>query len=227
MARAFWLPSVLALCACTSGPAVPDWQAQSQSALENFRQRYLEGDSSGAARAFARAKAALASTGKPELVAKAELVRCALGVAALDFDACSNYDAQSADASADDRVYGDFISARWKGLDASRLPTPYRNIAVARDDTERARLLQGIDDPVSRLVAAGALFRGAALPPEGVATAVDTASAQGYRRPLLAYLNVQAKQAHSAGDTAAEEAIRKRIEIVYQSLPDRRNESPH
>ena len=227
MGRAAGLSVALALCACASGPPVPDWQAQSQSALESFRQLYLEGDSSGAARAFARAKAALASTGKPELVAKAELVRCALGAAALDFDACSNYDSQSADASADDRVYGDFISARWKGLNSSRLPAPYRNIAVARDDTERARILQGIDDPVSRLVAAGALFRATALSPEGVAMAVDTASAQGYRRPLLAYLNVQAKQAQAAGDRAAEEAVRKRMEIVYQSLPDRSHEPQH
>lgn len=222
---ATWLPAMLALCACASGPAVPDWQVQSQSALQEFRQRYLEGDSSGAARAFARAKAAVASTGKPELVAKAELVRCALGVAALDFDACSDYEVQSANASADDRAYGDFINARWNALDPSRLPASYRSIATARDDA--ARLLQGIDDPVSRLVAAGALFRATALSPAGVATAVDTASAQGYRRPLLAYLNVQARQAQSAGDTATEEAIRKRIEIVYQSLPDRRREAPH
>src|SRR3982751_295459 len=91
-----WLPVALALCACASGPAVPDWQAQSQSALENFRQRYLEGDSSGAA---------LASTGKLELVAKAELVRCALGVAALDFDACKEYEARRADATREDLAY--------------------------------------------------------------------------------------------------------------------------
>ena len=38
-------------------------------------------------------------------------------------------------------------------------------------------------------------------------------------RPLLAYLNVQAKRAEAAGDSTALESIRKRIDLVYQSLP--------
>ncbi len=226
--RASWLPVALALCACASGPAVPDWQAQSQSALENFRQRYLEGDSSGAARTFARAKAALASTGKPELVAKAELVRCALGVAALDFDACKEYEARRMDATREDLSYGNFVDGTPKDPEAVQLlPSQYHEVATAHDDQSRAKALARIADPVSRLVAAGASFRQSRLTPEGVAMAVDTASAQGYRRPLLAYLNVQAKQAQAAGDTAAEDAIRKRIEIVYQSLPDRGHEPQH
>jgi hypothetical protein len=227
MGLAAWLPVVLALGACSSGPAVPDWQAQSQSALQEFRQRYLEGDSSGAARAFARARAALASTGKPELVAKAELVRCALGVAALDFDACKEYESRKTDAARDDFSYGNFVDGALQEGDVQLLPSQYREIAAAHDDPSRAKALARITDPVSRLIAAGATFRQSMLTPEGVALAVDAASAQGYRRPLLAYLNVQAKQAQAAGDTAAEEAIRKRMEIVYQSLPDRRRETAH
>jgi hypothetical protein len=218
--RASWLPVVLALSACASGPAVPDWQAQSQSALENFRQRYLEGYSNGAARAFARAKAALASTGKPELVAKAELVRCAVGVAALDFEACKEYEARRMDATREDLSYGDFVDGAPTNPEAMQLlPPQYREVATSQDDQSRTKALARIADPVS--------FRQSKLTPEGVAVAVDTASAQGYRRPLLAYLNVQAKQAQSAGDTAVEDAIRKRIEIVYQSLPDRHHEPQH
>jgi hypothetical protein len=157
-------------------------------------------------------------------VARVELVRCALGVAALDFDACGEFETLRADASADDRAYADFLAAHWKDLDVSKLPAAYRDVARAHDKAAGGQLLQRIDDPVSRLVAAGALFRATSLSPDGVATAVDTASAHGYRRPLLAYLNIQAKQAQSTGDTAAEDAIRKRIEYVYQSLPDRAHE---
>ena len=212
---------MLLLCACAGGPPAPEWQTQSQSALDNFRQRYLEGNSPAAARAFAQARSAVAATGKPELVARVELVRCALGVAALDFDSCAGFETLRADASADDRAYADFLAAHWKDLEVSRLPAAYRDVARTRDEAAAGKLLQRIDDPVSRLVAAGALFRATSLSPDGLATAVDTASAQGYRRPLLAYLNVQAKQAQAIGDTAAEDAIRKRIEYVYQSLPDR------
>ena len=54
---------------------------------------------------------------------------------------------------------------------------------------------------------------------EIVRTSIDTASAQGYRRPLLTYLNVQAKRAESTGGTVALQSIQKRIDPVYQSLP--------
>jgi hypothetical protein len=215
----------LLLCACAGGPVAPQWQTQSQSALEEFKQHYLEGNTPAAARAFARARSAVAATGRPELVARVELYRCAIGVAALDLEACTEFEALRGETSAEDRSYGDFVTGTLKDSQAvALLPDPYREIASASNDAARDKALARIADPVSRLVAAGVLFRKSQLTPTGVSTAVDMASAQGYRRPLLAYLNVQEKQAQSAGDTAAAEAIRKRIEFVYQSLPQRARE---
>jgi hypothetical protein len=208
----------LLLCACAGGPMAPEWQSQSHASLERFRQHYLEGNTPLAQRDFAEAKTAVAATGRPELTARVELVRCALGTAALDLDACSGFDAVRDDALADDRLYGDFVVGRLAEQDAASLPSQYRGIATG-DETSRNKALQRIEDPVSRLVAAGVLFRLGQLSPDGLDAAIDTASAQGYRRPLLAYLNVQSKRAESAGDAAALQAIRKRIELVYQSLP--------
>jgi len=119
----------------------------------------------------------------------------------------------------DDQAYGDFIGGRLSEHDASRLPAQYRGVATARDEAARNKAMQQIEDPVSRLVATGVLFRLAQLSPQGLASAIDTAADGGYRRPLLAYLNVQAKRAESAGDTAALQSIQKRIDLVYQSLP--------
>ncbi len=195
----------------------PDWQLQSHGSLEKFRQQYLEGDSRAAARYFQEAKTSVAATGRPELAARVELYRCALGVAALDVQACMEYESLRADATADDQAYGDFLAGR-PGA-AARLPEQYRDVAAARDNTARVKALESIADPVSRLVAAGALFRATQLPPQGVAIAVDAASSQGYRSPLLAFLGVQLRQAEAAGDRAAIEAIRKRIDLVYKSLP--------
>jgi hypothetical protein len=197
----------------------PEWQLQSHSSLERFMQQYLEGTPRLAQRSFAEAKAAVASTGRPELAARAELVRCALGTAALDVDACVSFESMRGDATVDDQAYGDFIGGRLSEHDVSRLPAQYRGVATARDEAARNKAMQQIEDPVSRLVAAGALFRLAQLSPQGLVSAIDTASAGGYRRPLLAYLNVQAKRAESAGDTAALQSIQKRIDLVYQSLP--------
>jgi len=207
------------LSACAGGAQPPNWQSQSHAALERFRQQYLEGDTRKAERSFAESKAALASTGKPELAARLELVRCALGTAALDVEACLGFESVKGDATAADQAYGDFVSGRLDERDTPKLPSQYRAVATARDDVARNKAMQQISDPVSRLVAAGALFRLAQLSPDGLSAAIETASEQGYRRPLLAYLNVQARLAQSAGDTAAAQSIQKRIELVYRSLP--------
>ena len=68
--------------------------------------------------------------------------------------------------------------------------------------------------PLSRLVAAAVLLRRGDATPASLQTAVDTASAQGWRRPLLAWLGVQALRAEQAG--AADEAarLRRRIALV-------------
>jgi hypothetical protein len=213
------VPAALLLGACAGGAIPPEWQSRSHASLERFGQLYLEGNTRLAERSFAEAKAALASTARPDLAARAELVRCALGTAALDIEACVAFESIRNDATAEDRVYGDFVTGQLRAQDAAKLPEQYRGIAMAQGEDARNKTLQGITDPVSRLVAAGVLFRLAQLSPEALVTAIDTASAQGYRRPLLAYLGVQAKRAESSGDAAALQAIQKRIDLVYQSLP--------
>ena len=213
------ISALLLLSACAGGPMPPEWESQSHAYLERFSQQYLEGNARQAERSFAQAKAAVASTGRPELAARVELVRCALGTAALDVEACIAFESSRGDETAEDQAYGDFVGGRLRAQDVSRLPSQYRDVATARDDAARNKAMQQIADPVSRLVAAGALFRLAQLSPEGLSTAVDTASAQGYRRPLLAYLNVQARRAESSGDAAALQSVQKRIDLVYRSLP--------
>ena len=84
---------LLALVAgCSSGPVPPDWQLSARGALENFQKRYLEGDTRGADLEFARARADLASTGNAALVARAELIRCAVRAASLEFDTCPGFE---------------------------------------------------------------------------------------------------------------------------------------
>jgi hypothetical protein len=62
------------------------------------------------------------------------------------------------------------------------------------------------------LVAAGVLLRAGRANPEVIALAVDTASSQGWRRPLLAWLNLQLQRAERAGATAELERLRRRID---------------
>jgi hypothetical protein len=50
-----------------------------------------------------------------------------------------------------------------------------------------------------------------------MATAVDTASAQGWRRPLLAWLNVQLQRAEKAGDAQEADRLRRRLALVQET----------
>ena len=68
--------------------------------------------------------------------------------------------------------------------------------------------------PLSRLVAAGTLFRAGQAGREVAAVAVDTASAQGWRRPLMAWLTVQANLAQAAGDAEAAAQAGRRLALM-------------
>jgi hypothetical protein len=180
---------LLALAAgCSSGPVPPDWQANSHGALNAFQSYYLKGDTRAAQLEFDRATAELRTTGRGDLVARAELVRCAVRTASLEFDACPGFEAMRADAGLEELAYADYLAGR-----AARAAT---------------------DDALSKLVSAGVRFNGNKVTPPEIAAAIDISSAQGWRRPLLAWLGVQEKRAEAAGDREALDRIRRRIALV-------------
>ena len=76
--------------------------------------------------------------------------------------------------------------------------------------------LAAVSDPLARLVAAGALLQAGRITPAEIGVAVDTASEQGWRRPLLAWLGVQQQRAQAAGDAAAVERIRRRMALASE-----------
>ncbi len=194
------------LASCASGPPAPDWEASAHGALKSFQSSYLAGRTQAAEQDFARARSALSATGRADLVARAELVRCAARVASLEFDDCPGYRALASDAAPAERAYAAYLAGQAQAADLALLPEHHRGVSSAS--------LAAVADPLARLVAAGVLFRQAQLAPEGIATAVDTASAQGWRRPLLAWLGVQEKRARDAGDREAADAIGRRIRLV-------------
>ena len=82
-------------------------------------------------------------------------------------------------------------------------------------DVESPSPAQGyLQARLSRLVAAGVFLKNGSIDPAGISAAVDVASAQGWRRPLLAWLGVQEKRAAAAGDSETAARIRRRIELI-------------
>lgn len=211
-----WLLAACVALAGCAGPRPPDWASNASGALERYQAAWLRGDTRASEAAFAEARRELARTGRPELVAHAELVRCAMRVASLDFDDCPGFAPLAEDAGPRARAYADYLAGRQAAPDAALLPAQHRAVAVAEPGIPADRQLAAIEAPDSTLVAAGVLLRTGRIGGEGIATAVGTASAQGWRRPLLAWLGVQEQRARAAGDASAAAAIRRRIELVLE-----------
>ncbi len=207
----------LALSACSNTPPVPDWQVNAKGSIERATDAALRGDSRIEAAEFARARAEVARTGQPALMARLELLRCANRVAALDFAPCSGFDALAADAAPPERAYARYLAGEATPADAALLPPAHRSLVSPPATPDAA--LAAITDPLSRLIAAGVLLRRSQATPGVVEQAVNTASSQGWRRPLLAWLGVQQKRAQAAGAEQEAARIQRRINLV---LPTQR-----
>ena len=190
---------MVSLAGCVSRPPPPDWQLASSAAARRFEAAWLQGQDRLAAAELTRARSELALTARPDLRARLELLACALRVASLMFDECPGYLLLAPDASAEQQDYAAYLGGR----------------ASARDATQA--LVD--EDPLTQLVAAGVLFRQGRLDPAGLGSAVDTASAQGWRRPLLAWLGAQRALALRRGDTQATARIQRRIDLVLEQPP--------
>lgn len=200
----------ISVSACGSKPPAPDWQVNAHGALERYVKAFLSGDARVEAAEFDRARKELASTGQPGLVARAELTRCALQVASLAPDNCDGFERLRADSPPAERAYADYLAGRLAPADVALLPAQHRAAATSRG----AAALKGMEDPVARLVAAGVLMRTARADPDVLTVATDTASAQGWRRPLLAWLGAQALRAEQAGAAQEAQRLRRRIAMV-------------
>jgi hypothetical protein len=200
--------AALLAVACASGPPTPAWQLDAASAADDAVQAWLDGDARVEAQAAARMREAIGRTGRTALLARAELLRCAARVAALQFETCTAFETLRADAEPADLAYADYLAGR-PVADAAALPAAQR---AALQGGSAA--LAGIDDPLARLVAAGVLLRAGRADPALLQQAADTASAQGWRRAVLAWLGVLKARAEAAGDTAEAARLQRRIDLA-------------
>ena len=203
------LSLALGLAACGNKPRQPDWLVNADSAQDRYERAYLSGRDRVAQQEFDRLRKELASTGQPGLVARGELTRCAVQVASLEFTPCEGFEPLRRDAPLEERAYADFLLGKFEG-DAKLLPEQYRGIPGAQGGAA----LASIKEPIARVIAAGVLLRMGRADPQVLQIAADTASEQGWRRAVIAWLGAQAMRAEQAG--AAEEAqrLRRRMAIA-------------
>lgn len=202
---------------CSSAPKVPDWQLEAKGAMDRSLVAYLAGNTRVEAAELARARLQLSSTGRADLMAAAELLHCAARVASLVYEPCAGFEPLEPDATEAQRAYADYLKGQLAPSKIPLLPAA-QQAAASRAATDGAPL-QGIDDPLSLLVAASVLLETGKASPATMAQAVETASSQGWRRPLLAWLGVQAQHATQAGQTALAEQLLRRMRRVQNETP--------
>ena len=205
----------MALSACASGPKPADWQLESKGAMERAVNAYLEGNSRVEAAELARARLEISSTGRVDLLARAELLSCASRVASLVFEPCAGFEKLRQDAPPAERAYADYLAGKLQPQDLNFLPKNQQISAQAK--LIRAQpAIESIADPLARLVAAGTALQAGNASPALVQAAVDAASSQGWRRPLLAWLGAQLKLAEASGNRLEAERIQRRIALALK-----------
>jgi hypothetical protein len=199
--------AALLLGGCANHPSPPDWQGNAKAATERAVAAYLVGDARVEAAELARARNEVGRTGRADLLARVELSHCAAQVASLVFGPCAGFEALRADATAPELAYDAYLRGQATPAEVALLPEAHR--AAAGNGA-----IDATADPLARLIAAGVRFEAGRADPALIASAVDTASSQGWRRPLLAWLSVQLKLAEQAGASDAAQRLRRRIELV-------------
>lgn len=202
----------LALGACGSGPKPPDWQIEAKGSMERSIAAYMAGDIRVEAVEFQRARSQLSRTGRVDLLATAELLHCASRVASLVFESCAGFEPLRRDASPAQRAYADYLGGQINPQNIALLPEAQRAAAAGESNALKSSV-----DPLSQLVAAGVLLQTGKASPAVLVQAIDTASSQGWRRPLLSWLGVQALRAEQGGDADEAARLRRRIAITQGS----------
>ena len=205
------------LAGCAS-KHIPDWTYAGYNQLETFKKSYLEGDEKIAALHFTKATTEIKKSGDPDILARAYLTKYAVETAALAaIDDRMYLTLAAVQSTPKNSAFYHFLRGDFDRMDTQYLPEQYRALAdVLRkgNQTDLTGDVTKIDDHLSRLIAAGIIVQHREYDEKLLQTAVETASANGWKKALLAYLDKLADYYKTYKDTEKENRIRQRIDLM-------------
>jgi hypothetical protein len=217
MKKLFPLMMVVLICACSS-VTVPVWKDKAYRHLEDYKINFLDGKEDATEFHFIKARREIAASNDLNLLTIAYLTKYALHTASLEsFDASEFVKLYRLEPKAADMAYCHFLKGNFNAVDLTVLPARYTGVmkaAAGKDVTLAAREIAAIDDPLSRLVAAGVWVRYMSYDENILQTAINTASANGWRRPLWAYLSKLQTYYQERGDKSKADIIKERLELL-------------
>lgn len=211
--------ALLAACAHAPNPA---WRSEAHTALGQYESLFLRGESRLAQTNFERALKEASATGDFVQVNTLHLARCALQTAVLEFTTCPAYHGQMSTPAQE--AYLRFIRGIWTEEDVERLPAQYRKFAASAAQPPAAlnQVIADIAAPRSRLVAIAVAVERRQHDQGTLELAVETASREGWRKPLLVYLGHLKRLAEQRGDKQAAQQLGERIELILDPLKSER-----
>jgi plasmid maintenance system killer protein len=213
--KCFGLVALACLTACSSAPPSKDWSNNSYANQQLAIKYILLGESKKSQAVIAQLRKDLSLTARTDLAAKTELILCATEQAALIMPPCENFEKLKSDAKPSELAYAQFLSGQWNTMTVQLLPEQYQALVQHAQPESQ---LAGIESPLSRLIAGSVLLQKNQLSANGLELMVNTASSEGWRKPLLAWLSVQLKVFEQNQDESAATLVKRRIQMLEQTL---------
>jgi hypothetical protein len=202
---------------CGSKPA-PEWTNAAFNQLDNYKKNYLMGKDQMAERHFSKAIEEIKKSGDLDMLATAYLTRNALQVAVLEvIDDREYLRIDATQPLPQNRSFHKFLKGDLGRVEEKQLPGQYQDFFMAY---RRGRLvdvtgeLSKMEDPLSRLIAAGFLVQQDKCDEECLKITIDTASKNGWKKALLAYLERLQTFYETKKEMEKATIVRNKIELI-------------
>jgi hypothetical protein len=208
----------LLICACGSATPVPDWKDNAYRQLDDYKTSFLTGKEESTEPHFIKARREIAAGNDLSLLTIAYLTKYALHTASLEsFDSSEFAKLYRLEPNVSDMAYCHFLKGNFSAVDSKALPVRYGGVlkaAYAKDLTMAAREIAVIDDPLSRLIACGVWVQYLPSDETILQIGISTASTNGWRRPLWAYLHKLQAHYLEKGERNKAIATKERLELL-------------
>jgi hypothetical protein len=207
----------LIIAGCGAKP-IPDWRYETFGQLENYKKNYLKGKDQIAEFHFRKALEEVNRSGDLELISKVYLTKYAIKVASLEDVIDSEYpDIEVIEPNSENQNFFVFLKGNFPFVDANLLPKQYGSFLKACIGGKEASIndeIEKIGDPLSTLIAVGIIVKKNIHNEATLQTAIETASINGWQKPLLAYLEKLQHfyEAKNENDKAAK--VQQKIKVI-------------
>jgi len=210
----------LGLSGC--GPkTVPDWQNDSFKHMERFKKYFLTGDERRSELYFAKAVEEIKKSGNLDILAKAYLTKCAVSVAALEEINCDEFNViEGIEGNRENNNFYTFLKGNFDNVAGELLPERYQKFfkSIKTDTLEDLNgEITKIEDPLPRLIAVGLSVKHGRYNESTLKIALDVASAQGWKKVLLAYLEEIKSFYKKTREAAKADKVQQKINLIQNT----------